>query len=43
LHIIETTENQVLHSDRDHQNTLRGWSKRRITNPRWQTAVILKN
>jgi len=38
-----TNSNQMLHSDQDYQNTLRGWSKQAITNPRWLTAAILKN
>ena len=38
-----TDSNQILHSDRDHQNTLRGWSKQAYNKSKMRTAAILKN
>jgi len=34
--------NQILHNDRDHQVVIVGGPNRRLTNPRWRTAAILK-
>jgi len=34
--------NQILHSDKDHQILVVAWPKICPTNPKWQTATILK-
>ena len=34
--------NETLHNDRDHQEVVVGGPNRRLTNPRWRTAAILK-
>jgi len=33
---------QILHSNKDHQILIMGGPNTRTTNPRWQTAAILK-
>jgi len=35
-------ENQILHSDKDHQMPFVGGPHTRITNQRWRTAAILE-
>jgi len=37
-----TDLHQILHSDKDHRILFVGGPNRRITNPRWRTAAILK-